>query len=111
MNGKEGVAGSSPAEGLADLQGFSYFVLIGSGGRGTPKEHRPVGPGRGSPVTALVRRPERLPSLRPATRSLPRRKQQHEDATTARPSECRVAWIRAVRTSPLLFANAAALLP
>src|SRR5215213_2517582 len=69
-HGKEGVAGSSPAEGLADLQGFSYFVLIGSGGRGTPEEHRPVGRVRGSPVTALVRRPERLPSLRPATRSL-----------------------------------------
>jgi hypothetical protein len=26
LHGKEGVAGSSPAEGLADLQGFSHFV-------------------------------------------------------------------------------------
>jgi hypothetical protein len=41
-----------------------------------------------------------LPSLRPTTRSLSRRKQQDDDAATPRRRECRVAWNVMRRASP-----------
>jgi hypothetical protein len=61
-----------------------------------------------SSATTCAYRPQRLPSLRPTTRSFSRRKQQHEDAATARRPECRVAWKGVATARPLLSTDAEA---